>query len=148
VRGALMIFQDRFKNFIDISAKLSFGSSIYITDLEKVIYVASESFSNIENKEISVELKALESVFANDYNNKGVILSDNKIIPIYNNQSVEIKYITQIILPIVIDGKFFGTLINTNDSNYYDNVNLRYAKTTLEFVEIFIRDSIKKRNKL
>ncbi|MDF2866139.1 MAG: hypothetical protein K0R72_957 [Clostridia bacterium] len=143
-----MIFQDRFKNFIDISAKLSFGSSIYITDLEKVIYVASESFSNIENKEISVELKALESVFANDYNNKGVILSDNKIIPIYNNQSVEIKYITQIILPIVIDGKFFGTLINTNDSNYYDNVNLRYAKTTLEFVEIFIRDSIKKRNKL
>ncbi len=138
-----MIFQDRFKNFIDISAKLSFGSSIYITDLEKVIYVASESFSNIENKEISVELKALESVFANDYN-KDVILCDNKVIPIYNDRSIEIKYITQIILPIVIDGKFFGTLINTNDSNYYDNVNLRYAKTTLEFVEIFIRDSIKK----
>jgi hypothetical protein len=145
VRGALMIFQDRFKNFIDISAKLSFGSSIYITDLEKVIYVASESFSNIENKEISVELKSLQSVFANDYNNKDVILSDNKVIPIYNDRLIENKYITQIILPIVIDGKFFGTLINTNDSNYYDNVNLRYAKTTLEFVEIFIRDLIKKK---
>ena len=138
-----MIFEDRFKDFIDISAKLSFGSTIYITDSEKVLYVASKSFSNIENEEISVELKLLGSLLINDYN-KDTILSDGKVIPIYNEKSMNFKYIAQIILPIIIDNKFFGTLINTNDLNYYDELNLRYAKTTLEFVEIFIRNSIKK----
>ncbi|MDD2376126.1 MAG: stage V sporulation T C-terminal domain-containing protein [Clostridia bacterium] len=135
-----MILKEKFKKFIDISVKLSFGSTIYITDLENVLYAASELFSNVENKEISLELLKQALLFNND-SNKNVILSDDKVIPIYNEQSKDIKYITQIILPIIIDNKVFGTLINTHNCTYYEEINLKYAKTTLEFVELFIRDS-------
>lgn len=141
-----MKFTDEFKNFIGISAKLSFGSTIYITDLEKILYVDSGLFSSIENKEISIELSSLALLFDNDHN-RNAILNDDKVIPIYNEQSKNSKYITQIILPIFINNKIFGTLINTRDYTYYDEVNLRYAKTTLKFVEVFIKDSIENNKK-
>jgi len=139
-----MIFKDKFKDFIDISVKLSLGSTIYITDLKNVLYTASGSFSSSENKEISAELSSLTVLFANE-DIKNIILNDDKVISIYNKQSKDIKYVTQIILPIIIDDKIFGTLINTHNYIYYEEINLIYAKTTLEFVELFIKDSIENR---
>jgi hypothetical protein len=137
-----MRFADKFKDFIDISAKLSFGSTIYITDLEKVLYVDSGSFSGTQDIEISKELSLILNYFENDFTNS-IIFNDKEVVPIYINQSEDIKYITQIILPIIINDKIFGMLINTNEHNYYEDVNLRYAKTTREFVEVFIKDPIK-----
>lgn len=136
-----MSFTNEFKNFINISARLNFGSTIYITDLKKVLYVDSGMFSSIENEKISTELSSLMLLLHNDYN-RGIILNNNNVIPIYNQKQKKIKYITQIILPIVINNKIFGTLINTCDYTNYEEVNLKYAKTTLEFVEVFIERSM------
>lgn len=136
-----MKFTNEFKNFINISAKLNFGSTIYIADLKNVLYVDSGIFSNIENEKISTELSSLILLFHNDHN-KNIILNNDKVVPIYNKKSKNNKYISQIILPIIINNKVFGTLINTCDYTNYEELNLKYAKTTLEFVEVFIQRSI------
>ena len=112
-------------------------SNIILTDLNKVVFVASTDYNNYLNKNLNNSLKKLLILYSSDYIYDGYMnISMNTIIPIVENDDIS-KYKSQIILPILHNDAIDGLLIFVTDKRKYLNSNLKYAKTAKHFVEIF-----------
>lgn len=122
--------------FLNNSMILS-DSTIILTDLNKVVFVASSDDNNYLNKNLNDSLTKLLNLYAFDYTYADYMnISMNTIVPIVENDDIS-KYKSQIILPILHNDIIDGLLIFLTDKREYLNSNLKYAKTAKHFVEIF-----------
>lgn len=124
-------------DFLSISKDLS-HSTILLTSLERVIYVASEHDNSIYlDHEISSDLKQILDLYLRDSSaDEYLNTTMNRIIPIIEKKDIR-KYRSQIILPIIQDKQLQGLLIFVSEDREYIESNLDFAKTTKHFVEIF-----------
>lgn len=124
-------------NFLEISKDLS-HSTIVLTDLDSIIYVACEhDYLSYLHHEISYDLKQILNLYFSDPSASQYLNTTmNRIIPIIKNDNIN-KYISQIILPIFQDKTICGLLIFLSEDREYIESNLDFAKTTKHFVELF-----------
>lgn len=125
------------KKFLNISRDLS-HSTILLTDLECIIYVASQENNNQYcNQKISNDLKQILKLYHNDSSASQYLNTTmNRIIPIIEHESLD-QYLSQIILPVIQHEILQGLLIFVSEDREYISSNLDFAKTTKHFVEIF-----------
>lgn len=121
--------------FLNMSSSIS-NSNIILTDLEKVIWVSSSQISGYLDVSLSCKLKEILNLYTldisfSDYMN----VSMDSVVPIVDND--DYKYISQIILPIVHNEYVDGLLIFTTEDRKYLPSNLKFAKTTKYFTEVF-----------
>lgn len=134
-----MYINNKLIDFLNASKVLS-NSTIIVTDLSSVLFVASDSETannTYLNHSISKGLKQILTLFSQDINSDNYINSSmNEVINITSNDNIS-NYKSQIILPIVHNNYIDGLLIFiTKDRNYIKS-NLEFAKTTKHFVEVF-----------
>lgn len=95
-----MYITDSLVNFLNDSMLLS-NSTIVLTDLNKVIFVASNKNTGYLNKSLSDDLKKILSLYIFDSTCIDCMnVSMNTIVPIVENDDVS-KYKSQIVLPII-----------------------------------------------
>lgn len=123
-----MLIDNDFKKFINISAKLSGNNTLFITDLEKIILCSSEDYENLTISNILLRLG----------NNlpSSVLIHPNLINILEENNPI---YISQIILPIIIESKLYGYFISISNNTLFEKVHLDYANTTLYFIKKFLK---------
>ncbi|MEG1363915.1 MAG: hypothetical protein RSC92_05750 [Clostridia bacterium] len=120
-----------FMNFINSSTSVNYFNNIYITNLEKIELSIPETYK--KDCLISKELHN----FKNTITHKKYILTGKNLIQILNNEKQ--KYKSQIILPIIVDNILYGYFICISVNIIFKKVHLKYAKTTLYFIEKFIK---------
>ena len=131
-------------DFLTLSQSLS-NSTILLTDTEKVILCLFDKENNkiqkknndYLNKTISDSLKQILNLYNSDINTIDYMNTTmDSIIPLVVNDDVS-NYRSQIILPITHDCSVEGLLIFITDDREYLPSNLKFAKTTKHFVELF-----------
>lgn len=124
-----MKINDSLITFLNNSRTLS-HCSILLSDTSKFIFTALYFENDIFiDKKISNDLKNL---FMNNYECYTTISSNNPCIKLVEDDNI--KYTSQIILPIIHD-TFDGILIFfSTDKNYLES-NLKFAQTTKYFIE-------------
>ncbi|MEG2235862.1 MAG: hypothetical protein RR144_05440 [Clostridia bacterium] len=120
-----------FMNFINSSTSVNYFNNIYITNIEKIELSIPETYK--KDCLISKELHN----FKNTITHKKYILTGKNLIQILNNEKQ--KYKSQIILPIIVDNILYGYFICISVNIILKKVHLKYAKTTLYFIEKFIK---------
>lgn len=121
-------------DFLNSSCNLS-NSNIVLTDLNRIIFISSDTEAYYLNNELSDSLK---QILGSAYLNKTAYLNTtiNSIVPLIGNDNIS-KYKSQIILPIFHDDTLDGLLIFFTEDREYLPSNLKFAKTTKHFVELF-----------
>lgn len=95
-----MYITDSLVNFLNNSMLLS-DSTIVLTDLEKVVFVASNKDVNYLNKKLSDSLKKLLSLYIFDCGYVDYMnVSMGTIVPITEDDDIS-KYKSQIVLPVI-----------------------------------------------
>lgn len=121
-------------NFLNSSTSLS-NSNIILTDLEQVVFASSDIEKNYLNRKLNKSLTQILSssclASCNYLNN-----TRNSILPLIVDDDI-LKYKSQIILPIFHGDIIDGLLIFFTDDREYLASNLKFAKTTKHFVELF-----------
>ncbi len=131
-----MLISENFRNFLLNSARLSFGNTIYLTTLTDVIYSVSMDSEILDEHKLNDEIIEVLNNFNNtDIYTSYLLLNGNDTINIYFDNRYNKDFSAQIILPVVINEKLFGALINTHPDFTFREENLRFAKTTLHFVQ-------------
>ncbi len=118
-------------NFLNLSCNLS-NSNILLTDLEKIIFTSSSIEKGYLNSKLSDSLKQILHSNCSSYLN----ITVDSIIPLVIDDNI-LKYKSQIILPIFHSDTLEGLLIFFAKDREYLPSNLRFAKTTQHFVELF-----------
>lgn len=119
------------------TAKFLSNSTIILTDVEKVIFSASDNYNDFLDKYISNSLKQILNLFKYDISTVDYInTSLDIVVPIILNDDIS-RYMSQIILPILHDNIVVGLLIFITNNRKYLPSNLKFAKTTQHFTEIF-----------
>lgn len=131
-----MYITNQLIRFIEVSRKLS-NSTILLTDHEKIILVAAEeNKQRYENKPISKPLKKILKLYQSQSNVINYMnTSMESIVPLVVKDKTS-RYRSEMILPIVHD-HVDGLLIFFVRDRQYLPSNLRFAKTTKQFVEAF-----------
>lgn len=121
-------------DFLNSSCNLS-NSNIVLTDLKRVIFTSSDVETYYLNNELSDSLK---QILDSAYLNKTTYLNTtiDSIVPLIDNDNI-LKYKSQIILPIFHYDTLDGLLIFFTEDREYLPSNLKFAKTTKHFVELF-----------
>lgn len=131
-----MHITNQLTNFLELSKNLSY-SHIILTNLNSIIWVASDTKNDYLNMEISNELKQILQLYSSDQDLIDYINTTmDKIIPICQHPDC-INYQSQIILPVIQNNILKGLLIFLSEKERYLTSNLNFAKTTKHFVEIF-----------
>ena len=135
-----MYITDVLKDFLSLSQSLA-NSTILLTDTEKVILAFYDDDMKNKNdyldKEISKSLKRILTLYSSDINAVDYMNTTmESIIPLVVNDDIT-NYTSQIILPITENYNVTGLLIFLTDNRKYLPSNLKFAKTTKHFVEIF-----------
>lgn len=119
------------------SLKLTKNTRLIVTDLEKTLY---DNFENI-NKEISKNL--LKYLLLNS-SKKCKQLKNKKLVNIFEDNTLNIKFYAQIILPIKTkDKRIIGSVILLNFSNTFDNGSIKFIYTIKQNVEFYSNTTIK-----
>lgn len=131
-----MYVTNKLMNFLTISSKLS-NSTILLTDLEKIVFVAAEDNTELYlYKKISTNLKNILSLYEQEHTAVNYINTTmESIVDLVVNDNIS-HYTSQIILPIThhdIEGLL---IFFVNDREYIPS-NLKFAKTTKHFTELF-----------
>lgn len=93
------------------TAKFLSNSTIILTDVEKVIFSASDNYNDFLDKYISNSLKQILNLFKYDISTVDYInTSLDIVVPIILNDDIS-RYMSQIILPILHDNIVVGLLI-------------------------------------
>lgn len=132
-----MYINNKLIDFLNDAQKIS-NSSIIVTDLDKIVFVASSSkkIHKLLNLSISNDLKQISQLFLEDISSIDYINSSMcDVVPIIYNDDVS-KYKSQIILPIIHGCDVDGLLIFVADDRYFIKSNLKFAKTTRHFTEL------------
>lgn len=121
-------------NFLNSSCYLS-NSNIVITDLKRIIFTSSDVETYYLNSELSSSLK---QILSSAYLNRATYLNTtiDSIVPLIDNDNI-LRYKSQIILPIFHNSTPDGLLIFFTEDREYLPSNLKFAKTTKHFVELF-----------
>lgn len=131
-----MHITNQLTTFLDLSKNLS-HSHIILTNLNSIIWVASDTKNDYLNMDISGELKQVLQLYSSDQDLVDYINTTmDKIIPICTNPDC-VDYQSQIILPVIQNNILKGLLIFLSENERYLISNLNFAKTTKHFVEIF-----------
>jgi len=134
-----MWYREDIKDFLDNSMKLTSCNAIYLTDLENVLYVGSKDNTDTEetpqciSKELLIELL---KVNIND-GSEQIFIHNKQIVPLFDDITKTIQWKFQMILPVMVNDKVSGALVFGNDKEINEN-HIKFAKTTLKFVEDFI----------
>lgn len=121
-------------NFLNLSQNLS-DSNIILTDLKRITFTSSDVETNYLNNELSNSLKQiLTSPHLSDICYLNTTM--DSIIPLVDDDNI-LKYKSQIILPIFHNSTPDGLLIFFTEDREYLPSNLKFAKTTKHFVELF-----------
>lgn len=121
-------------DFLNLSQNLS-DSNIILTDFGRITFTSSNVEKGYLNSELSNSLKQiLTSSHLDDISYLNTTI--DSIIPLINNDNV-LKYKSQIILPVVYNSTPDGLLIFFTEDREYLPSNLKFAKTTKHFVELF-----------
>lgn len=121
-------------NFLNSSCNLS-NSNIVLTDLKRIIFTSSDVETCYLNSKLSGSLK---QILDSNYLNKTTYLNTttDSIVPLIDNDN-NLRYKSQIILPIFHNDVLDGLLIFFTEDREYLPSNLKFAKTTKHFVELF-----------
>lgn len=121
-------------NFLNSSCYLS-NSNIVLTDLKRIIFTSSDVETYYLNNELSSSLK---QILSSSYLNRATYLNTtiDSIVPLIDNDNI-LRYKSQIILPIFHNSTPDGLLIFFTEDREYLPSNLKFAKTTKHFVELF-----------
>lgn len=131
-----MYITDNLIKFLNNSMILS-DSTIILTNLDKVVFVASNDNNNYLNKRLHNDLKRLLNLYTIDSGYADYMnVSMDTIVPIVEDDDIS-KYKSQIVLPVIHNDTIDGLLIFITDKREYLDSNLKYAKTAKHFVEIF-----------
>jgi len=119
------------------------GNCIYITDLENVKGFVSSEFKQF-NQPMSKELLQVILDISIEGNEEFscIINEKDKIIPVFENRSLNTDWKAQIIVPIWYDDRIRGTLIFTNFHKTFHEQHLEFAKLTQAFVQKIILKQI------
>lgn len=121
-------------DFLNLSQNLS-DSNIILTDFGRITFTSSNVEKGYLNSELSNSLKQiLTSSHLDDISYLNTTI--DSIIPLVNNDNI-LKYKSQIILPVVYNSTPDGLLIFFTEDREYLPSNLKFAKTTKHFVELF-----------
>lgn len=121
-------------DFLNSSCYLS-NSNIVLTDLKRIIFTSSDVETYYLNNELSSSLK---QILSSSYLNRATYLNTtiDSIVPLIDNDNI-LRYKSQIILPIFHNSTPDGLLIFFTEDREYLPSNLKFAKTTKHFVELF-----------
>lgn len=133
-----MVINNEMKKFLKDSYSLC-KNSIYITDLENVRGFINFEFEEF-NKPISRKLlqQILNFSIANSSESFSIMNGKDNIIPIFEDDTLNIDWKSQLLLPIWYDDQIHGTIIFTNYHKTLNFHHLKFAKTTQEFVKEFL----------
>ena len=114
---------------------------IYITDLDKAKCVCDADFVELNNPISKQLLRIILSIEILGNSDSLIIISEkSKIIPIFEENPLNIDYDSGIILPIWFDDHIQGTLIFTSFIKDISEKDIKFAKQTQEFItEYFIK---------
>lgn len=134
-----MYLSDKLINFLMVSSRLS-NSTILLTDLEKVLFIAAEELPDkYVDKTLSSSLKKIISLYESEHTAINYMNTTmDSIVPLIEHDIIS-SYSSQIILPIVHD-ELEGLLIFFASDRKYLFSNLKFAKTTKHFVELFSKE--------
>lgn len=118
-------------------SRLISNSTIVLTDLETIVFVASDKKTNYLHENLSDSLKKILNLYMTDISTVDYMnTTTDTIVPIISGDDYS-KYKSQIILPILHYEKIVGLLIFIAKDRSFLPSNLEYAKTTQHFVQIF-----------
>lgn len=139
-----MFIDDDLVNFLKSCYSIG-GNCIYITDLENVRGFCQNKFEEF-NKPISRELlQTILNISIDGYSGAFIMINEkNKIIPVFEDSSLNIDWKAQIILPIWYDDSIHGTIIFTNFHKTFHEKHLEFAKITQKFVKTILLKQINK----
>ena len=134
-----MFIEDDLIKFLKSSCLLN-ANCIYITDLNNVKCVCNKNFKKLNNAISKQLLQIILDIEISDGLKYFIINEKNKIIPIFENLSLNLDYNFEIILPIWFDDHIHGTLIFKSCTKNFNEENLKIAKKTEEFtIKYFIK---------
>lgn len=132
-----MWFNKNLKKLLDDSANLSSGNTLFITDLDNILYVTTGN--NIcneyeENQLMSKELKQILDDYKITKDNNDPVLLNNKNIAIYQDNKFNTIWKSLMIFPIVISNTVYGSIISASYHKVFEERHIKYAKTTMQFI--------------
>lgn len=136
-----MCISEPLKKYLKDSVTIT-GNSFYITNLSNVLFFTSNV--NEEDLISPVSKELLEHLLDFSNNIMDIDVSyyfaneRNKVIPIFEDKYLNIDWNSQIIYPIYIDDRLFGSLIMTSYHKTFTNKHLTMVETTVQFTEKFI----------
>lgn len=121
------------------------GNSIYITDLDNVKGFCSSNFEKFDSPINRKLLRIILDMEISECSESFVIINEkSKIIPIFEDSSLNIDWSSQIILPIWFDDHIQGSLVFTNFHKTLHEKHLEFVKTTQKFIEGILIQQINK----
>ena len=131
---------EQIKKYLDSSINRSCAESIYLTDLDSVVYVVSRENINKQNsiKPISKELLKVLLQFSKNVSDDNItLLNNDNTISIFDDIALNSIYQFQMILPIIIDDNIYGSLIFGGNINIH-NKHMEFAEITRDFIQKMI----------
>lgn len=142
-----MFINDDLINYLKNSYLLG-GNCIYITDLDNVKGLFTSSYEKFDNPISKKLLRLILDVeLSSNSESFTIINGKDNIIPIFEDNSLNIDWNAQIILPIWLDDHIQGTLIFTNFHKTFNLKHLEFAKITQNFVKKLLLDELNKKYK-
>ena len=120
---------------------LTSKSCVYITNLDNVKCVCDKNFKKCDNVISKQLLRIILDMEISNCSESFIIINEkNKFIPIFEDNSLNINWNSEIIFPIWFDDHIHGTLIFTSFNKEVSKEHIKYAKRTQEFIiEYFIK---------
>ncbi|NEZ47681.1 stage V sporulation protein T [Clostridium niameyense] len=118
------------KGYTD-SLHQSIGNIVIISDKDTIISVSGASKKEYVDKKISYELeKVIEDRKIISIN------SEDKLIPIYQDEDVDGKYSCEIIAPIIAEGDTVGSVIivSTEKNEKFEELHVKLIETAASFL--------------
>lgn len=104
---------------------------VMITDDEKVISCVGLSKKQYQNKPLSDQVK---SIIHNSANYTASDEQRTTLVPII--QKDEMKFTSQIIIPIILDGKSIGLIVLLSNDGVPSNVDIKVMQTVSKLISI------------
>lgn len=137
-----MYITDTLKSFLKDSSLIS-GNCFYITDLNNVTYFTTSNISANINEPISKELLENLSKFEKNKNDESNFLLFNgkgNVVPVMQEDELNISWTAQIILPLYIKNKLIGSIIMISTYKTFNTKHLEYVRNTRYFIKEFMKD--------
>lgn len=131
-----MWFNKNLQELLDSGAKLSSGNTLFLTDLQNVLYVTTGHTEDKKNnsKPMSKELQQVLNGYKISIKEHDPIVLNNQCISIYEEIKLNTIWKSLMIFPIIINDKVYGSIISASYHKVFDDKHIKYARTTIQFV--------------